>query len=437
MAQSKAPATKSAALEWTETDAPAVDVIRGLAMDAVEAAGSGHPGTAMSLAPAAYLLFQRLLRHDPTDPTGWAGTASSCPAGTPASRSTSSSSSPATGSPSTTSSCCGSGAAGRPVTRSTGTPSVSRPRPARSARASATPSAWRWPPAASAACSTPRPPPARACSTTRSGASPPTATSRKASPARPSCIAGHQQLGNLVLLYDDNHISIEGDTEVAFSEDVARALRGLRLARPAGRGRHDVNRSTRRSSPRATRPPAELHLGAQHHRLAGAARAEHRQGARLGARRRRGRRTKKVLGFAPDVDVLRARTTCSNTRARSSTAAAPRTRRGRGRTTMGAANPDGRELDRIAHAGCPRAGTRRFPTSPARSRWRRARRRVRCINAIAPSLPELWGGSADLAESNNTEIEGADSFLPDSHGGSPRTAASCTSASASTPWARS
>ncbi|HVB27499.1 MAG TPA: transketolase, partial [Mycobacteriales bacterium] len=59
-------------LEWTQTDALAVNVVRALAMDAVEAAGNGHPGTAMSLAPAAYLLFQRLLRHDPNDP-GWLG----------------------------------------------------------------------------------------------------------------------------------------------------------------------------------------------------------------------------------------------------------------------------------------------------------------------------------------------------------------------------
>src|SRR5947209_5007451 len=61
-----------ASLDWSDTDRLAVDVIRGLAMDAVEAAGSGHPGTAMSLAPAAYLLFQRLLQHDPTDPS-WIG----------------------------------------------------------------------------------------------------------------------------------------------------------------------------------------------------------------------------------------------------------------------------------------------------------------------------------------------------------------------------
>ena len=59
-------------LEWTATDERAVDLIRVLAMDSVQKAGSGHPGTAMSLAPAAYVLFQRLLRHDPADPQ-WPG----------------------------------------------------------------------------------------------------------------------------------------------------------------------------------------------------------------------------------------------------------------------------------------------------------------------------------------------------------------------------
>ena len=60
------------ALEWTDLDRRAGDMIRALAMDAVQKAGNGHPGTAMSLAPAAYLLYQRLLRHDPSDPH-WPG----------------------------------------------------------------------------------------------------------------------------------------------------------------------------------------------------------------------------------------------------------------------------------------------------------------------------------------------------------------------------
>ena len=60
------------ALDWSDTDARTVDLIRVLAMDAVEHVGSGHPGTAMSLAPAAYLLYQKILRHDPADPR-WPG----------------------------------------------------------------------------------------------------------------------------------------------------------------------------------------------------------------------------------------------------------------------------------------------------------------------------------------------------------------------------
>ena len=64
--------TSSAGFEWTDLDRRTVDTVRLLAADAVQKVGNGHPGTAMSLAPAAYLLFQKLMRHDPTDPK-WAG----------------------------------------------------------------------------------------------------------------------------------------------------------------------------------------------------------------------------------------------------------------------------------------------------------------------------------------------------------------------------
>ncbi len=65
-------AVTDASLNWSDVDRKAVDTVRVLAMDAVEKAGNGHPGTAMSLAPAAYLLFQKVMRHDPTDPL-WPG----------------------------------------------------------------------------------------------------------------------------------------------------------------------------------------------------------------------------------------------------------------------------------------------------------------------------------------------------------------------------
>ena len=59
-------------LEWSELDERAVKAIKALAADAVEKVGNGHPGTAISLAPAAYLLFQKAMRHDPSDPD-WLG----------------------------------------------------------------------------------------------------------------------------------------------------------------------------------------------------------------------------------------------------------------------------------------------------------------------------------------------------------------------------
>ncbi|MBT8163866.1 transketolase, partial [Arthrobacter sp. GN70] len=65
-------ADSTATLDWTSVDQRAVDTVRVLAADAVEKVGNGHPGTAMSLAPAAYLLFQKLMRHDPKNPD-WIG----------------------------------------------------------------------------------------------------------------------------------------------------------------------------------------------------------------------------------------------------------------------------------------------------------------------------------------------------------------------------
>ena len=132
-------------------------------------------------------------------------------------------------------------------------------------------------------------------STTPSGRSPATADLQEGISAEASSLAGHQKLGNLVLLWDDNHISIEGDTETAVSEDTAQALRGLRLARAArraaaGRRPRPARAVRRRSRPRkAETGRAVVHRDALDHRLARPERAEHRGRARLGARRGRGR----------------------------------------------------------------------------------------------------------------------------------------------------
>ena len=98
-------------LDWTDLDSKAVDTARVLAMDAVQKVGNGHPGTAMSLAPAAYLLFQKVMRHDPAAPTGSRATGSCCRAATRRSPCTPSSTSAASAWSSTTSRPCARGAA--------------------------------------------------------------------------------------------------------------------------------------------------------------------------------------------------------------------------------------------------------------------------------------------------------------------------------------
>ena len=107
------------------------------------------------------------------------------------------------------------------ATRSTATPPASRPPPARSARASATPSAWRWPPAASTACSTPTPPLGESPFDHFVYAMASDGDLEEGVSGEASSIAGTQQLGNLILIYDDNQISIEDNTDIAFNEDVA------------------------------------------------------------------------------------------------------------------------------------------------------------------------------------------------------------------------
>ena len=194
-----------------------VNTIRTLSMDAVQAANSGHPGTPMALAPIAYLLYTRVMRHSPSDPD-WPGRdrfVLSC--GHASMLLYSTLTSRATTSRSTRSSASASSTRRARATRSTATSPGSRPPPARSARASPPRSGWR----SASACS---PPASTAATTTPVDhftyfiASDGDMEEGIASEA--SSIAGHLGLGKLIGFYDDNHISIEGDTKLSFSEDV-------------------------------------------------------------------------------------------------------------------------------------------------------------------------------------------------------------------------
>jgi transketolase len=424
VAQAKATASsgaRSATLDWTDTDALAVDVIRGLAMDAVEAAGSGHPGTAMSLAPAAYLLFQRLLRHDPTDPT-WLGRDrfvlscghssltlyiqlflsgygltmedlrllrqwGSLTPGHPEHGHT-------IGVETTT------GPLGQGVGNAVGMAMA-----ARYERGLFDPD-------------------------TRAGDSPFDHTIwcfasdgdiEEGISSEASSIAGHQQLGNLVLLYDDNHISIEGDTKVALSEDV--------LARYAAYGWHtlrveDVNdvqalnqafvdAQAERSRPTIISVRSIIGWPAPHKQNTGKA-----HGSALGADEVRA--TKEILGFPPDVDFYCPDEVLAHTRQVVDRGREAHAKWQEKFDAWASANPDkAKELERISQRRLPDGWDAKLPDFAGETSISTRKASGACINAIAPALPELWGGSADLAESNNTDIEGADSFLPESHGGSP------------------
>ena len=240
-----------------------------------------------------------------------------------------------------------------------------------------------------------------------------------------SSLAAHQELGNLVVIYDDNSISIEDDTNIAKSEDVAARyeaygwhVQRVSWRRPGGYT-EDVEALYAALAGRA-RPPGRpvVHRAAHHHRLARAEQAEHRRRARLGARRRRGRRDQEDPRLRPGGELPGRGRGAWPTPGWSASAASRRTPAGT------SSSPPGRRPARSARrcwTGCPRgpcptAGPTRCPRSrPARRAWPPASASGQVLNALAPVLPELWGGSADLAGSNDTTMKGEPSFIPADH----------------------
>jgi transketolase len=405
--------------EWSELDARAVDTIRVLAADAVQKVGNGHPGTAMSLAPAAYLLFQRLLRHDPTDPE-WPGrdrfvlsaghtsltlyiqlylsgygltlddlksfrTWGSRTPGHPERGH-------APGVETTT------GPLGQGIGNAVGMAMA-----ARFERGLFDPDA-------------------------PAGASPfdhavwvivSDGDLQEGVSAEVGSLAGHQRLGNLVVLYDDNHISIEGDTAAAFSEDV--------LARYAAYGWH-----TQRVAPK---PDGDLDPAALFEALT-AAKADTARPSIVAARsiiawpapnaRNTGRAhgaalgaaevaaTKKLLGFDPERSFDVAEDVLAHARAVVDRGRAAHARWDERFAAWRAADPArAAEYDRIAAGRLPDGWEQAIPTFPAGKDMATRKASGAVLAALGPIVPELWGGSADLAESNNTTIDEGSSFLPE------------------------
>jgi transketolase len=411
-------------LDWTATDERAVDLIRVLAMDSVQKAGSGHPGTAMSLAPAAYLLFQHLLRHDPADPN-WPGrdrfvlscghssltlyiqlylsgygltlddlkgyrTWGSITPGHPEHGLT-------PGVETTT------GPLGQGLGNAVGMAMA-----ARRERGLFDPDA-------------------------QPGTSPFDHTIycfvsdgdiEEGISHEVSSLAAHHELGNLIVVYDDNRISIEDNTNIAKSEDVAARYEAYgwhvqRLSwRTADGYREDVPAlyQAMLTAKEHTEAPSFIALStiigwpAPNKQDTGAA-----HGSALGVPEVKA--TKEILHFDPEVDfpvedeaLARARQVAERGKKLHAEWEGPF-------TAWASANPERKALfDRLGLRRLPSGWTEKLPSFPADAKGMATRKASGAIlTAIGPALPELWGGSADLAESNLTTMEGEPSFIPADH----------------------
>jgi transketolase len=240
-----------------------------------------------------------------------------------------------------------------------------------------------------------------------------------------SSIAGVQQLGNLTLIYDDNQISIEGETDIALGEDVAARYEAYGWhvqtvdwrgsSKDDGRYEEDVPalHAALRAAEAVTDRPSLIVLRtiiawpAPNAQGTGKA-----HGAALGEEEVAA--TKEILGVDPDRTFDVPDDVITHTRKLLERGAAAGRAWDEEYDRWARANPERAELlHRMKARRLPEgwdADLPSFDADPKGVATRKASGAV--INAIAPRVPELWGGSADLAESNNTTIEGVPSFMP-------------------------
>ncbi|MEO6504651.1 MAG: transketolase [Terrimesophilobacter sp.] len=410
-------------LSWDSIDSRAVDTARVLAADAVEKVGNGHPGTAMSLAPAAYLLYQKIMVSDPADPH-WIGRdrfVLSC------------------GHTSLTQyvqlylggyglelddlkayRTWGSKTPGHPefghtagIEMTTGplgqglSSAVGFAYAARYERGLFDPDA-------------------------DAGTSPfdhfiyviaSDGDMEEGVTSEASSLAGHQKLGNLVVIYDSNQISIEGDTNIAFSEDVRARYEAYhwhtqvvdwKKTGAYHEDLHELNAAIVAAKAVTDQPslivlrtiigwpsPGKQNSGKVH-------------GSALGADEVAA--VKEVLRFDPTQSFVVESDVIERTRGALERGKAQRARWEEGFQRWSAAHPDKRELfDRIASGALPDGVAAALPRFEAGKDVSTRSASGKVLSALGAVIPELWGGSADLAESNNTTIDNAQSFVPQVH----------------------
>ncbi|RZK94115.1 MAG: transketolase, partial [Rhodococcus sp. (in: high G+C Gram-positive bacteria)] len=402
--------------DWTELDTKAVDTIRVLAADAVQKVGNGHPGTAMSLAPLAYTLFQRVMRHDPTD-ADWIGRdrfVLSC------------------GHSSLTLyiqlylagyglelddlealRTWGSKTPGHPEHGHTrGVEITTGPLGQGLASAVGMAMAARR----ERGLFDPEPAPGDSPFDHHIYVIASDGDIEEGVTSEASSIAGVQQLGNLTLIYDDNKISIEDETTIALTEDTAARYEAYGWHVQIVEGGENVvaiEEALNKAREVTDKPsmillrtiigypaPTKMNTGAAH-------------GAALGADEVAD--VKKILGFDPDKTFEVADEVIAHTRKVVDRGVQAHKEWQAQYDEWTERAPEGKKLlDRLIGRDLPAGWADVLPTwepDPKGVATRKASAAV--LNAVGPVLPELWGGSADLAESNNTTIKGADSFGPE------------------------
>ncbi len=239
-----------------------------------------------------------------------------------------------------------------------------------------------------------------------------------------AAIAGHQQLGNLIVLYDDNNISIEDDTNIAKSEDIAARYEAYgwhvqRLSWRQAEGYHEDVQAlydALQTARQTTTAPSFISLRtiiawpAPHAQNTGAA-----HGAALGADEVAA--TKKVLGFDPAVSFPVQEELVEHARKVAGRGKQAHAEWDEQFAKWSKSHPEQRALlDRLSARQLPTGWTGALPQFPADQKGVATRKASGAVlNALAPVLPELWGGSADLAGSNDTTMKGEPSFIPHIH----------------------
>jgi len=400
---------------WTDLDTRAVDTVRVRAADAVQNVGNGHPGTAMSLAPLAYTLFQRVLRHDPSD-QDWIGRdrfVLSC------------------GHSSLTLyiqlymagyglelddlkalRTWGSNTPGHPEHRHTpGIEITTGPLGQGLASAVGMAMAARR----ERGLFDPDAAPGESPFDHHVFVIASDGDIEEGVTSEASSIAGHQQLGNLVLVYDDNKISIEDDTDIAISEDVAQRYEAYGWHVQVVQGGEDVaaiEKALLAAKAETGKPslillrtiigfpaPKKMNTGGVH----GSALGDDEVAA-----------VKEALGFDPEQTFEVADKVLAHVREIGDRGRAAREAWTPGFDAWADREPERKALlDRVLGRTLPDGYADALPTWEPGSKAVATRKASEAVlAALGPVLPELWGGSADLAGSNNTTIDGADSFGP-------------------------